>query len=273
MNTSPILSIITINLNNRVGLEKTIQSVIAQTSLDYEYIIIDGQSVDGSLEIIKQYKDQITYWVSEPNKGIYGNMNRGIKECRGKFYLFLNSGDWLVDGVLKSILPICHTDDIIYFNTYLSYDGKKFEELRYPASLTMMSFYKRTIGHQSTLISSELFVKYGLYNENNKLHSDYEFWIKTIVIGNCTARYEDTFLAFYDMGGRTSKPTKLGDDEIQSIQARYLPQRVVEDYSFWHDRERKLEILLWYSKQNLLHSTLIFLYKVIKNVNRLVSRN
>lgn len=272
MSESPILSIITINLNNRIGLEKTIQSVIAQTSVDYEYIIIDGESVDGSVDIIKKYKEHITYWISEPNKGIYGNMNRGLKECKGKYCLFLNSGDWLVDEILNNILPHCCIDDIIYFNTYLSYNDNKFEELRYQSSLTMMSFYKRTIGHQSTLIKRDLFTKYGMYNENNKLHSDYEFWIKTIIIANCTARYEDIFLAFYDMGGRTSNPSKQGEGEIEDIQARYLPRRILEDYSFWYDKDKKIEILLWYRKQKVLYALLVLFYKVIKNVARLISK-
>lgn len=272
MNPHPILSIITINLNNRLGLEKTIQSVIAQSALNYEYIIIDGESVDGSVDIIKKYESQITYWTSEPNKGIYGNMNRGIKECKGEYCLFLNSGDWLVDGVLTDILPLCYNEDIIYFNTYLSYSGSNFESLRYPASLTMLSFYKRTIGHQSTLIRRELFNKYGVYNEHNKLHSDYEFWIKTIIAGNCTTRYEDTFLAFYDMGGRTAKPSRQGTDEIEAIQNRYLPPRVLKDYNFWYEKDRELEILLWYRKQKLLYGSLVFFYKAIKNISRFVSK-
>ena len=89
------LSIITINRNNSAGLHKTIESVVSQTFTDYEYIIIDGASTDGSVDIIKQYANKITSWVSEPDKGIYNAMNKGILKATGEYLLFLNSGDSL----------------------------------------------------------------------------------------------------------------------------------------------------------------------------------
>ena len=99
------LSIITVNLNNAVGLKKTICSVINQTFLDIEYIIIDGGSLDGSLEIIKEYEKKITYWVSEPDSGIYNAMNKGIMHANGEYLQFLNSGDWLVnDSIIEKFL-------------------------------------------------------------------------------------------------------------------------------------------------------------------------
>ena len=85
------LSIITINYNNCDGLRKTIESVIAQTTRDFEYIVIDGGSTDGSVDVIKEYADYIDYWVSEPDKGIYNAMNKGTRAAHGDFLLFLNS--------------------------------------------------------------------------------------------------------------------------------------------------------------------------------------
>ena len=90
------LSIITINYNNKNGLQKTIDSVISQTFKDFEWIIIDGGSTDGSKELIEKYSQHITYWVSEPDKGIYNAMNKGIKVAKGEYLFFLNSGDYLV---------------------------------------------------------------------------------------------------------------------------------------------------------------------------------
>ena len=94
----PKLSIITINLNNAQGLEKTIKSVVSQTYSDYEYIIIDGASTDGSVDVIQEYRNKITYWVSEPDTGIYNAMNKGILKATGEYCQFLNSGDILVDN-------------------------------------------------------------------------------------------------------------------------------------------------------------------------------
>ena len=95
-------SIITVNYNNKEGLRKTIESVISQTFRDFEYIVIDGGSSDGSAELLKEYSDKITYWVSEPDKGIYNGMNKGIAKATGDYLNFMNSGDCFYDQqVLK----------------------------------------------------------------------------------------------------------------------------------------------------------------------------
>ena len=98
------LSIITINLNNKNGLSETISSVIAQTFTDYEYIIIDGQSTDGSLEVIKQNANHINQWISENDHGIYNAMNKGLNLAKGEYCLFLNSGDSLYDSDVLQVL-------------------------------------------------------------------------------------------------------------------------------------------------------------------------
>src|SRR5574344_3096999 len=92
-------SIITINYNNKVGLERTIKSVINQTCKDYEYIIIDGTSTDGSKEVIDKYKQYLNYWVSEPDEGIYYAMNKGTLMSHGDYCNFLNSGDCYTDNL------------------------------------------------------------------------------------------------------------------------------------------------------------------------------
>jgi glycosyltransferase involved in cell wall biosynthesis len=263
------LSIITINWNNANGLKKTIESVAAQLNEQVQYIVIDGDSEDGSKNIINQYKNIISVIVSTPNKGIYGNMNLGIQRALGDYCLFLNSGDWLNKNILPDILSECSGEDIIYFNTYLSYKNEIFIEQRYPPALTMNDFYKRTIGHQSTLIKTELFTKYGLYNEKNRIHSDYEFWLKTIIQGNCKTKHSNKFISFYDMGGRSSKPTKETGDEIAAILKRFLPQRVIDDYEYRHKREQEIAILMWYRKKKYLYAFLVIFFKIAKNASKI----
>ena len=108
------LSIITINRNNAQGLRKTIESVISQTFTDFEYLIIDGASTDGSTDVIKQYEDKITYWISEPDKGIYNAMNKGILKAVGAYCLFLNSGDALSkDSILSDVFNKEYNSDIL----------------------------------------------------------------------------------------------------------------------------------------------------------------
>lgn len=99
-----IISIITINYNNKVGLKKTIESVIQQDFNSFEFIVIDGGSTDGSYDVIQEYRNYIDYWVSEPDKGIYNAMNKGITIARGEYCNFMNSGDFFYDkNVLSSI--------------------------------------------------------------------------------------------------------------------------------------------------------------------------
>ncbi|MGL5893430.1 MAG: glycosyltransferase, partial [Bacteroidales bacterium] len=90
---APRFSIITVTYNAGQLLERTIESVLAQTSFNYEYIILDGQSKDNTLEIIKKYEHHINKWISEPDNGIYDAMNKAIDIARGEYILFLNAGD------------------------------------------------------------------------------------------------------------------------------------------------------------------------------------
>lgn len=104
LNNTPQLSIITINRNDAQGLEKTLESIWKKQSFkDFEHIIIDGASTDNSINIIKKYASHLSYWVSEPDKGIYNAMNKGIIKAKGNYLLFLNSGDWLENDILARV--------------------------------------------------------------------------------------------------------------------------------------------------------------------------
>jgi glycosyltransferase involved in cell wall biosynthesis len=94
---TPTVSIITITYNAERFLERTIQSIVAQQATDYEYIVIDGASTDGTLNIIRHYESQITHWISEPDRGLYDAMNKGLHRARGQYVWFMNAGDELYD--------------------------------------------------------------------------------------------------------------------------------------------------------------------------------
>lgn len=222
------LSIITVNLNNAKGLQKTIESVITQTFTDYEYIIIDGGSIDGSKEIIEKYADKITYWVSEPDKGIYNGMNKGIKVAKGEYCLFLNSGDYLVNNiVLQKVNAHLLGQNIVYGN--LKILGK---EQKYLPKLTLLNFVEGSIPHPATFIKKKLLYRIGMYNENYKIVSDWEFFIKSIIIKKSSYKHIDIVITNFDENGISSsyKFRKIKIKEKQEVLQKFFPL-IYEDYA------------------------------------------
>ena len=163
------ISVITINYNDKVGLKKTIDSVVNQSFKDFEFIVIDGASTDGSVSVIEENKNQIAYWVSEPDSGVYNAMNKGIKAATGDFVIFMNSGDcFYSNSVLEEVSSELTTDfDIYYGDNYkVSPNSKRFKT--YPDKLQFSFFYSSCINHQSTFIRRSLFEDHFYYNENYK---------------------------------------------------------------------------------------------------------
>jgi glycosyltransferase involved in cell wall biosynthesis len=195
------LSIITINKNNATGLEKTIQSVIAQTFIDYEYIVIDGASDDGSFAVIEKYADKITYWVSEPDSGIYNGMNKGIRVARGDYCLFLNSGDWLLEpatlqNVFDEIAGLEEAD--VYYSDLVKDD---YSMIIYPKNLNINNLIDGTISHQNSLIKRKLFSRDGYYNESLTIASDWEYFLKGYWKYKIKFLHINTNIAIFDQHG------------------------------------------------------------------------
>ena len=184
------LSIITVNLNNRDGLQKTIDSVVSQTFHDFEWIVIDGGSTDGSKELIEQYADHFAYWVSEPDKGIYNAMNKGIKVARGEYLQFLNSGDWLWEDTTLEKVFNQHLDEDILYGNNVEVSGKVYVS---PDELDTLHFYRSTINHQASFTRASL-LKETLYDESYKVVSDWLFYMKKVVFENASYRKLDIII-------------------------------------------------------------------------------
>ena len=173
------LSIITINLNNDTGLKKTIESVINQTLKNFEFIIIDGGSTDRSVELIKEYAGQINYYVSEPDKGIYNAMNKGIRQTHGEYCFFLNSGDYFVkENVLEKVFNNIFDEDVVFGNLLVCLNGKLVGKRRSKERLTFLDVYSGLIKHQASFIKRQLFDKFGLYNEDLRDNSRLRIFYK-----------------------------------------------------------------------------------------------
>ena len=162
-----MITIITINLNNKNGLKRTIESVINQTYRDkMQYIIIDGDSNDGSKEIINQYKDNIDYWVSEKDNGLYNAMNKGIQAATNDYCLFLNSGDYLSENNVIQTIYDSLDADIVYGDEYkLKTNGTRYLA-KYPNKIDE-SFFKCGCGENLSFL---LQLYCPLENKNNCFH-------------------------------------------------------------------------------------------------------
>lgn len=204
--SSPFLSIITINYNNASGLKNTIESVVEQTYTNFEFIVIDGASTDGSVDLLSQYKDYIPVIVSENDSGIYDAMNKGIAKANGDYLLFLNSGDALTspNALDDFINHNSFKGDIIY-GDYMFEEGHKI----YPDELPEYYFMRTSLPHQSTFFKRSVFEKMGTYDESYKIGADRAFFIKCFEDKSITFQHIEYFLTLFDLSGLSNDPNYL----------------------------------------------------------------
>jgi glycosyltransferase involved in cell wall biosynthesis len=196
------ISVITVSCNSAKTIEDTIQSVLSQNYPDTEYIIIDGGSTDGTVDIIKKYEDRLAYWVSEPDKGISDAFNKGIRQATGELICIINSDDTLLPNVLNIIAEqICENTDIIYGNMSIYRKSQGLEKIHYTQD--NLNFSKgRFYGllHPSALIKKNTYDKYGLYDISLKYVMDKELFLRMYNGGAKFQRINLT-IARYSTGG------------------------------------------------------------------------
>lgn len=203
------LSIITINYNNRDGLAKTIQSVLNQTNKDFEFIIIDGASNDGSKELIESYADQLEFWVSEKDKGIYDAQNKGLAHAKGEYCLFLNSGDFLCDTtVIENVRQHQLDKDIVYGDMKINWGNNSITLGKMPDSIDLDHMVKDTLWHPVSFIKRELFQNLGNFNLNYTMVADYDFFFRALIVHRCSRKHIPVFIAEYNTMGISSDASK-----------------------------------------------------------------
>ncbi|NNE14181.1 MAG: glycosyltransferase [Saprospiraceae bacterium] len=208
-----MISVITINYNNKTGLEHTIRSVQEQHRKVYEHILIDGASTDGSVEVLDSHKDHFSYAISEPDTGVYQAMNKGIRAATGNYLLFLNSGDVLIDkNILDKVSPLLNEGSAIYFGDLVFCDDKGNEDtIIYPKELSFSFFYEKSLGHPATFIKRSVFDDVFYYNEDLKIASDWEFFICAICKYNVSYKHLNMIIAKFFTDGMS---TELNNIEI-----------------------------------------------------------
>ena len=268
------LSIITINYNNASGLRKTMESVLAQTSKDFEYIVIDGaapQPPKGGVSdraVIESYVNSVEGqengymrcsflssasgrrvgggFFSEPDNGIYHAMNKGIRMAKGDYIHFLNSGDWLVDehvveDMLNFLNPLTPSPsprgeglgvrcDVLIGNVIAVRPDGKVRYKKYNPDVSLYTFYRGTIEHTSAYIRRDLFDKYGLYDENLKIVSDWKWYLQVVGLNKASVQFTDRFVTCFDTSGISSTNLQLDKSERRRVLEELLPAAVLADY-------------------------------------------
>ena len=247
------LSIITINRDNSEGLRKTMESVFAQTYRDFEYIVVDGNSTDDSVDVIKEYEEQLHLihstihfkWISEPDTGIYNAMNKGVKMSHGEYTLMLNSGDYLVDEhVIERIMPELDGTDIIQGNNIEERDGAKYRNRGYGKSdINLFDVLKGYFLHQASFCRRELFERFGYFDENYRSSADTKFFMICLGRHDATFKYVDVDVTNYDLTGisadTSEKWRRCREIELNRIIKEVFSKRI---YLFMQENDKKIRL-------------------------------
>lgn len=233
MNDNLLISIISVNLNDLEGLKRTFNSVFNQSWQEFEFVVIDGSSTDGSKELIEKQGDKIDRWISEPDNGVYHAMNKGIRMASGKYLLFLNSGDSICnENVLFNVSEVLKSElDIYYGDVFLEGSAQEKELLTFPDELSFSFFCNSTITHQAVFIKSSLFEELSFYNENFKLVSDWEFLICALCKYNVSYFHMNFPVVNYNIEGMSgAKNEKLLYAEREMVLNTQFPL-FMKDYT------------------------------------------
>jgi glycosyltransferase involved in cell wall biosynthesis len=258
------ISVITINFNNKEGLQKTMASVFAQNFTDVEYIVIDGGSTDGSRECIEQQAEKLFYWVSEKDKGVYNAMNKGIAKATGEYTIFLNSGDFFKqEDSLELLIEKSKGEDIVFGDLLFVKDDGSSRECIFPQKLSFsfMTEGFNSLPHASTLIRRSLFEKIGLYTEHYKIVSDWEFFLLAINRYNCSYVHVPALITTFNLEGISAmdKNNSLIEAERLDVLQKHFPT-FIDDY----EEMRK-------TKTELAAVKKLFGYKLQRKVAKLLT--
>ncbi len=223
------VSIITITYNDLGGLKETHKSIRRQTFKDYEWIVIDGGSTDGTPQFLEEHDGEIAYWCSEADKGVYNAQNKGTLHAQGEYSIYMNSGDtFFADDVLQKVFEKDIHADIIYGNWMLIFENGKTRKAIAPDKADMAYFFDNNMCHQSMFIRTEA-VRERPYDESFRIYADWEEWLALLMQGRTFEKIDITVCNFMVGGLSTgdNASEKLKQErkaEIKRINERYYPE-------------------------------------------------
>ncbi len=205
MNDPAKISIITICKNEAKTIERTIRSVVAQSYSNIEHNIVDGQSTDGTVSILKNYAQHCRI-ISEPDDGLYDAMNKGVQAATGDFLVFINAGDYLVhESVIENCVTlmskVTEPVDVFYGNVLLYNAENGAGRLWAPKQKTRLGLFKTCLPHPATFFSRQSFEKNGLFDTSFKIAGDYEWFIRGMEKNNIRYVHIDALVTLFNKGG------------------------------------------------------------------------
>ncbi len=243
-----LISIITIVRNGANEIEETIKSVLSQKDVNLEYIIVDGKSTDGTLEIIEKYKDYIAIIVSEPDNGIYDAINKGIKLATGELIGLIHCGDYYEPDAVKTVLTgfLDSKADIIYGDQNIIENGI----IRIERSNHKYLKKGMRISHPATFVSRKCYLKNGLYDPKYKMAADYDFFLM-LYMQNAYFFKINKVLANFRAGGVSGTNFKLSLQENISIRKKHFGN---------------IFVLRYLTRTFILHHYFIYRKKIIEKI-------
>jgi glycosyltransferase involved in cell wall biosynthesis len=240
---APLLSIVTVNLNDRDGLARTLASVARQSFADRELIVVDGGSTDGSVALIGESGALVTAWSSERDGGVYDAQNKGLARARGTYCLFLNAGDALAaDDALERLLAGPPEEDLVYGDVVIEHPGGRREPWTLPDRPTFELMMHRSLAHPATAIRRSLFERLGPYDARLRVAADYELFLRAIVVEGVPTRHVPYPIAIHAAGGASWTNLAASVAERRLIQERTLTPVLLEH---WAEHVRATRPLLW----------------------------
>ncbi|MGA0899771.1 MAG: glycosyltransferase family 2 protein [Luteolibacter sp.] len=221
---SPRFSIITICLNEAEGIRRTCESIEAQTYRNFEWVVVDGGSTDGTLEILETYKHQIQTFVSGPDGGIYEAMNKGLALASGDYMLFMNGGDSFASEDVLQKVSDAPPKDLIYGDVYLGHARGNLAT--YPDVMSRGYLLRNMVPHQATFYRRTLFEQYGNYDTRYRIAGDYELYIRLLEVHRVSYHHIAKPLAVFDLGGISASKRHriLRKQENHAIRMKHFPR-------------------------------------------------
>lgn len=262
------LSVVTVNFNNAAGLERTAASIAAQSrAADVEWIVIDGGSTDGSLDVMNRYSSMTAYSVSEPDRGVYHAMNKGVEAATGEYLLFLNSGDVFYDSsTADAFLRRESAEDVVYGNVVLvDASGRETGHTVLPPEPLLPSFFwHNNLCHQGIFFSRRCFDTHR-YNEELRISADLELVLTLLYQGFRFGSF-DRFIARYDDGGMSATPEGKAimqqefDAMIHRIFAPGVLAEIQRNFQYQDVDIMRMSMDIVHSPRLMRHLTRLFLY-------------